>query len=119
MTPEQLIEQLNAAPQDVTFEQVMAVIDAHYDYTPSRFVNGKGDRQVVNQAGENEGSCKLLFFAMIHELNEAHTLACFGKYYREDVLRNLAGSDHPNIRSFMRHGWDEVEFDAEALRPKG
>jgi len=119
MTPEQLIEQLHSAPQDVTFEQVMAVIAENYDYTPTRFTNGKGETQVVNEAGENEGSCKLLFFTMIHEVNEALTLACFGDYYRKDVLGNLGGSDHANIRTFMRNGWEGVLFDGKALTPKG
>lgn len=119
MTPEQLIEKLHSTPQEVTFDEVMAVIGEHYDYTPTRFVNGKGESQVINEAGENEGSCKLLFFAMINELNEALTLACFGDYYRKEVLLDLGGSSHANIRSFMRNGWDGVLFDGEALKAKG
>jgi hypothetical protein len=31
---------------------------------------------------------------------------CFGAYYREEVLGDLEGTNHQNIRNFMKSGWD-------------
>ncbi|QSA96999.1 HopJ type III effector protein [Methylococcus sp. EFPC2] len=97
--------------EHVTFQDTIAVISAHYAYTPTRFVNGG----VVNEAGQNEGSCKLFYFARLHELSQAETLGLFGDYYRKDVLENPEGSDHANIRSFIRHGWAGIAYDETAL----
>ncbi|MFT4047340.1 MAG: HopJ type III effector protein [Solimonas sp.] len=47
----------------------------------------------------------MLAFAKLQGLSEAETLACFGRFYREDVLKNPDGTDHQNIRNFMRTGW--------------
>ncbi len=55
-----------------------------------------------------------LAFAKLHELSEAKTLALFGDYYRSDVLKNPEGSDHQNIRNFIREGWAGVAFEGEA-----
>ena len=118
MQVQQLLELLDSDPAAVSFEQVIATIEELYDYHPTRFTNGKGKDIVINEAGENEGSCKIFAFADRLELNEAQTLALFGKYYREDVLGNLTGTDHANIRTFMRYGWPGIEFDGEALRDK-
>ncbi|NNF96141.1 MAG: hypothetical protein HKM94_04340 [Halobacteria archaeon] len=49
---------------------------------------------------------------------ELETLACFGKYYREDVLQHPQGTDHLNIRTFMRHGWSGIQFEYPALTPR-
>ncbi len=92
----------------------MAVIDANYAFTPTTFQNG----EQLNNAGQNNGSCKLFAFARLHQLSAAQTLQCFGAYYREDVLKHPAGSDHQNIRNFMKYGWGGVEFGGEALTPK-
>ena len=73
-------------------------IDAAYTYAPTAFANGS----LVNQAGENEGSCKLFAFAKINNLDEEKTLACFGAYYREDVLQNPSSDNHQNIRNFIQ-----------------
>jgi hypothetical protein len=113
-----LIQRIQQQPDQLQFDDVMAVIAEHYDYTPTRFSNGLGDGQVVNAAGQNEGSCKLFAFARLNGLDEAQTLACFGDYYRRDVLANPQGSDHANIRSFMRHGWPGIQFDQPALTAK-
>ncbi|MCK0536896.1 HopJ type III effector protein [Alcanivorax quisquiliarum] len=118
LTEETLLQMLESHPAEIEFEQVMAVIDAHYDYTPTRFTNGiKGD-QVINNPGENEGACRIFAFAKLHDLNTARTLACFGRFYRNDVLDQLNGRNHPNIRVFMRHGWSGIQFDGEALAPR-
>lgn len=95
------------------FEDTMAIIQAHYDYRPTAFDNGP----VHNDAGQNEGSCKIFAFARLNHLDQARTLACFGRFYR-DVLATPDGSDHGNIRAFMQHGWDGIRFDAEALTEK-
>jgi hypothetical protein len=70
---------------------------------------------VVNESGTNEGSCKIFAFAQLNDLSVEQTLACFGKYYREDVLENPEGNDHGNIRNFMISGWEGVKFSCEAL----
>ena len=113
---QQLIDTLQQAPSTVTFDHVQAIIAEHYVYQPTRFTNGKGDDCVINDAGTNEGSCKIFAFAQLHQLSNEQTLACFGHFYREHVLGNPDGSDHANIRTFMRHGMDGIHFEAEALR---
>ncbi|MDH5395217.1 MAG: HopJ type III effector protein [Gammaproteobacteria bacterium] len=118
MNTKELINLIQTNPSGVEFEQVIAVINQDYNYTPTQFYNGLGDNEVISAAGTNEGSCKIFAFADINDLNEAQTLACFGKYYREDVLRNLAGTDHANIRNFMRFGWEGIHFDNPPLAEK-
>lgn len=118
----QLLEQLKQNPQTVSFPEVMSVIADNYLYCPSAFTNGFGKMMVINQAGSNEGSCKIFAFAKLHKLSQAETLHCFGDYYRVDVLENPNGSDHANIRVFMESGWEGVQFDMEPLqknRPAG
>src|SRR3546814_10837348 len=112
MSVEAFLKRLREAPDEIGFADTIAVIDSHYDYTPTPFRNG----DVHNEAGQNAGSCKLLSFAKLHGLNEAETLACFGSFYREDVLKNPEGTDHQNIRNFMRTGWGGVHFTAPSLR---
>ncbi|HYD94980.1 MAG TPA: HopJ type III effector protein [Noviherbaspirillum sp.] len=108
------LKKLNDQPESVTFDDTMAAIAEHYDFTPAAFTNGA----LRNEAGQNSGSCKLLAFAQLNGLSKDQTLACFGAYYREDVLKNPEGSDHQNIRNFMRHGWDGVRFDSMPLQAK-
>lgn len=102
----------------VEFGEVLAVIDAFYTYRPTRFRNGLGSDELVNEAGVNEGSCKIFYFARLHELSEAETLALFGAYYRDEVLADLDGSGHKNIRNFMKYGWAGIEFEGDALIPR-
>jgi len=98
----------------VSFQDSIAAITEAYDYTPTRFSNGG----VVNEAGTNEGSCKLFYFAKMHRLSEPQTLALFGDYYWKDVLEHPDADNHANIRAFMRQGWAQVEYEGEALRAK-
>ncbi|MCK5904092.1 MAG: HopJ type III effector protein, partial [Gammaproteobacteria bacterium] len=49
-------------------------------------------------------------------LDQQQTLACFGAYYRDDVLQNLKADNHQNIRHFMKNSWDGIVFDGDALR---
>ncbi|GMQ46253.1 HopJ type III effector protein [Vibrio sp. 10N] len=111
---EQFLARLASNPNEMMFEQTMQVIDEHFDFTPVSFVNGDTE----NQAGQNNGSCKIFAFAQIKELDEPSTLACFGQYYREDVLKNPEGTDHANIRNFIKYGWQGVKFDGVALSAK-
>ena len=105
------IEKLSTNPEQIEFSEVMTVISANYHYQPSTFSNG----ELTNEAGSNEGSCKIFAFAKLHDLSEESTLACFGQYYREDVLTNPSGDDHGNIRNFMLTGWRGIAFDVPAL----
>ena len=118
MTLENLITLLQTNPDRVEFQDVMAAIADGYAYTPTFFTNGLGDDLIVNDAGENEGSCKIFALGQLVGLSEQQTLACFGKYYREDVLQYPEGTDHSNIRTFARHGWPGIQFDGQALIPK-
>ncbi|GAB3271817.1 HopJ type III effector protein [Parahaliea aestuarii] len=110
MTPEQLVDALKAG-QAVDFEDAMAVINVHFDYTPTAFTNG----EQVNEAGENTGSCKILGFGRLMGLSKEETLLCFGRFY-QDVLNTPDGDDHGNIRNFMRTGWSGVSFAAAPLQ---
>lgn len=105
------------AGQTVDFQETMAVIAEAYDYQPTTFSNGLL-QPLINEAGRNEGSCKIFAFAKMHGLDQNQTLALFGDYYRKDVLGNPAGYDHPNIRIFMRDGWNGIVFKGEALTAK-
>jgi len=111
MTITELLTQLNTQPETVDFTQVMQVISDNYTYSPATFCNG----ELTNLAGTNEGSCKIFSFATINNLNVEQTLACFGTYYRNDVLNNPQGEDHQNIRNFMVLGWEGIKFDTSAL----
>jgi len=112
MTPEDLIQQLELQPVD--FKQVMAVIDASYEFTPTAFTNGL----LVNEANTNNGSCKILAFGHRHQLSEQATLNAFGDFYTQDVLENPQGQDHQNIRTFMKSGWAGVRFSSDPLTPR-
>ena len=111
MTLSAFLEMLQFNPTNVSFAETIAVIDANYQFTPTAFSNGNQR----NKAGENNGSCKIFAFAKVHQLTELQTLACFGSYYFEDVLKNPAGTDHQNIRNFMKFGWDGIRFENEVL----
>ena len=101
--------------EPIHFDEVMSIIAEHYRYTPSSFTNGLGDGGVVNPIEKNEGSCKLLAFAGLHQLNVEQTLNLFGDYYHQEVLDDPLGSSHANIRAFMRSGWEGVVFDTIPL----
>jgi hypothetical protein len=109
-----LSAKIQLAPETITFPEVIAHIDAHYDFTPTRFTNGTA----VNEAGQNNGSCKIFSFAKLHGLTQDQALALFGDYYRVDVLGNPSGTDHQNIRNFIQSGWDGILFEGEALELK-
>lgn len=108
MTLEQLLFRLQD-PQSLKFAEVIATLEAYYQYTPQSFNNGLGADSVQNPAGTNEGSCKVFAFGLLQQLSVEQTLACFAEHYQK-VLATPEGTDHANIRSFMRHGWAGIEF---------
>lgn len=116
MTLTDLLERLRRA--DADFEDVIAYVNAHYDYTPTRFSNGLGPEPVISEPGKNEGSCRIFAFARLAALSEADTVQLFGRFYRDDVLKNPGGNDHANIRRFLTDGWAGIRFDGEALAPR-
>jgi len=109
-----LLEQLEQAPENINFKEVIAYIDENYDFTPTKFTNGN----TINEANQNNGSCKVFSFAQLKNLSKEQTLWLFGEFYREDVLNNPDGTDHQNIRNFMKFGWEGISFDGEALKKK-
>jgi len=111
MTLEQFLKTLRSEPESIEFDDTMSVIESEYEFTPTAFTNG----DVQNAADENNGSCKIFAFAQLQSLDADQTLACFGRYYRDDVLKHPDGTDHGNIRSFMQNGWIGVEFSGMAL----
>lgn len=111
---EAFFRQLSTEPDSISFTQTIQLIDTLYDFTPTAFDNGAQH----NAAGENNGSCKILAFAALHQLSEPQTLQLFGDYYRLEVLPDIKGSNHANIRNFMRTGWAGVEFMSQALTGK-
>ncbi len=118
MTPSAFVALLQEQPAvKVSFEDCIAMINAHYDYTPTTFSNGLSETKVVNVAGKNEGSCKLFAFAQLMGLGEQTTLRCFGRFYQE-VLQTPEADDHQNIRNFMKDGWAGIQFDGQALRAR-
>jgi len=58
-----------------SFEEAMKAIDDSFDFTPKPFENG----DVMNAAGTNNGSCKILSLGILVGLNKRETLTCFGK----------------------------------------
>lgn len=116
MTLPELLERLRRS--DADFEDSIAFVNAHYDYVPTRFTNGLGDDVVINEAGKNEGSCRLFALARLNGLSESDTVQLFGRFYRNDVLGHPDASDHANIRRFLRDGWAGIRFDGDALRAR-
>ena len=108
------LRRLEEAPEQISFNDTIGMIEAVYQFTPTAFTNGG----LHNAAGQNNGSCKILFFAKLHRLSAAQTLHCFGDYYRKDVLGNPSGTDHQNIRNFMQTGWSGITFEGQVLAAK-
>lgn len=99
---------------DFLFAQTLTFIAEHYDYQPQPFENGA----TQSNAGQNEGSCKLLGLALLEGLSDAETLRAFGEHYRS-VLATPEGSDHANIRALMHSRLAGVRFAALPLSRKG
>lgn len=108
------LEQLTASPEIVSFDNTIAVIEENYTFHETAFTNGN----TTNEAGQNNGSCKIFAFGLLNGLTEEQTLHCFGDYYRTDVLGNPEGDDHQNIRNFIKQGWQGISFEGDALNLK-
>ena len=109
MTQEEYLEILRSGAR-MKFEDLIALIDDDYNYTPAGFTNG----EVEITADENQGSAKLFCFAAIHQLTQLETLHCFGQYY-QDVLNSPESDSHGNIRNFMTYGWEGLKFESPVL----
>lgn len=102
---------IQSTPEKVEFSDTMSVIENVYNFTPTAFKNG----ELHNEAEKNQGSCKVFSFAIQQGFSKEETLACFGQYYFEDVLKNPEGTDHQNIRNFKKTGFEGLLFEGEAL----
>ncbi|MBW8190522.1 HopJ type III effector protein [Neiella marina] len=109
-TVQDLIAAIQRNDASYQFSEVMAVIDANFKFTPTAFKNG----DVSNAAGENNGSCKVFAFGQLQQLTAPQTLALFAEHYRS-VLDTPTGTDHQNIRNFIKHGWAGIQFEGSAL----
>lgn len=109
MTISNLIEAVQKA-EILAFSEVIATIDAYFEFTPTRFTNGT----VTNEANTNNGSCKVLAFAKMYQLEAKETLFLFGEHYQK-VLATPEEMDHQNIRNFINSGWEGISFEGKAL----
>lgn len=113
MTEQDLLHALQNQSEQLSFAETLAVIDAHYDFTPTAFSNG----ELENAAGENNGSCKIFAFGQLHQLSAQQTVAGFGEHYR-GVLADPTGQGHQNIRNFIKHGWSGIHYQGQPLARK-
>ena len=109
-----LLNKIKSIPLEISFSEVIEVVDANYDFVPTFFKNG----ETVNEIGQNAGSCKVFAFSLLNNLTKEQTLNCFGDYYRIDVLGNPDKEDHQNIRNFIVFGWEGIAFEGNALLEK-
>ena len=114
MTIESFKNKLKENPQQIQFAETMSVIETNYNFDPTAFKNGI----LHNAEGQNSGSCKLFAFAKTQGLSKEETLACFGQYYFDDVLKDPKGNGHQNIRNFMKTGFEGLSFKGEPLVEK-
>ncbi|WP_396602508.1 HopJ type III effector protein [Algibacter sp. R77976] len=114
MNIEAFNKKLKENPTQIDFSETMSVIEENYNFTPTAFINGT----LENEAGQNSGSCKLFAFAKIQNLSKEATLACFGQYYFDEVLKDPNGTGHQNIRNFMKTGFDGLSFKGTPLTEK-
>lgn len=107
------IQLLELLKKDIQFNDVLEVIANGYTYSASAFKNG----DQYNAENENQGSARVLYAAYLNQLTEEETLRLFGEHF-QSVLNNPEGSDHQNIRQFLKHGWSGVSFEREVLTSK-
>lgn len=106
---------LNLVNQPGTqFGEVIAWIDQQYSFTPTQFQNG----EQLNEANQNNGSCKVFALAQLLSLTPEQTLHLFCEHYRA-VLEHPEGTDHQNIRQFMQQGCEGLSFSGQALVLRG
>jgi hypothetical protein len=97
----------------VPFSEVIAFIENYYNHQPTAFKNG----DAYNEATQNQGSAKVFAFARLNNLSADDTLYFFAEHY-QSVLNTPNGTDHQNIRQFMKHGWQGINFEGVALTAK-
>lgn len=102
---------------DNQFSETLALVEKWYDFHPSAFKNGLDEQAVNNEKGTNEGSLKVFALGRLNGFTPEQALLSFGEHYR-DVLATPEGSDHQNIRQFMRHGWPGIAFENAPLSLK-
>lgn len=112
MKIEAFLNKLKESPEAMNFSETMEVVDSNYEFTPTAFKNGA----LHNEEGQNSGSCKVFAFAKTQGLSKDETLACFGQYYFDEVLRDPKGAGHQNIRNFMKTGFEGINFDGNPLK---
>ena len=103
----------NLKNNSIQFKDAIAFIESHYQHQPTAFKNG----EAFNEATQNQGSAKVFTFAQLNNLSEADTLHLFAEHYQA-VLATPDGTDHQNIRQFMKHGWQGIAFEGQALISK-
>jgi hypothetical protein len=99
-----LIKSLKA--NTTAFKDVLAFIDTYYQHQPTAFKNG----EAYNEATQNQGSARVFAFAQLNDLSKEDTLYLFAEHYQA-VLNTPEGTDHQNIRQFMKHGWAGIVFE--------
>jgi hypothetical protein len=104
----ELIQKLKA--NSLSFKEVIEFIETHYQHQPTAFKNG----EVYNEATQNQGSAKVFSFAQLHNLSQEDTLYLFAEHY-QSVLNTPNGTDHQNIRQFMKHGWSGIYFNNPSI----
>ncbi|TDL99236.1 MAG: type III effector [Flavobacteriaceae bacterium] len=114
MNLSEFIVEVKQNPNQISFQQTIEIIEENYHFSPTSFTNG----EQKNEENTNNGSCKIFAFAKIHGLTKEETLALFGDYYRIEVLENPEGTDHGNIRNFIKYGWEGISFKKSPLEKK-
>ena len=114
MNIEEFKNKLKTSPKGIQFSENMRAVEDNYESKPTAFKNGA----LENAEGQNSGSCKLFAFAKAQGLSKEETLACFGQYYFDDVLKDPNGEGHQNIRNFMKTGFEGLSFDGNPLEEK-
>ena len=100
MSLDTLIAKACVAPASIEFPDMIAAIDNLYDFAPTAFKNG----DLENATGQNNGSCELFAFAKLQR---------FGKEQKPP-----AGTDHVNIRSFIKFSWNGIAYAGVALKAR-
>lgn len=114
MTLNEFKNKLKSNSEQVEFSETMAIIEENYKFTPTAFINGN----LENDESQNSGSCKLLAFAQLQNFSKEETLACFGTYYFDEVLKQPTETGHQNIRNFMKTGFDGLDFKGFPLKKR-
>lgn len=97
-------EKIKAGAQ-VTLAESLKVIDDNYEYFAVPFKNG----DVENPANVNIGSAKIFSFGLMTKMDVDSVLRMFGEIYRD---LKPDGTDHANVRAFIKNGWSGVEFNS-------